>query len=106
MYQNRESSSSTDLTVGFLSGAAVGAALALLFAPKTGQAMRQDLSDGVSNLRDAINGYVEQMAERAGVEMDHLKGAVDSATAAVEKRVSSVIDSASETMRSSTQSRG
>lgn len=104
MYQNRESS--TDLTVGFLSGAAIGAALALMFAPKSGQAMRQDLSDGVTTLRDAINGYVEQMAERAGVEMDNLKGAVDAATAAVEKRVSSVIDSASDAMHASSESRG
>ncbi|MFN7984305.1 MAG: YtxH domain-containing protein [Vicinamibacterales bacterium] len=97
MYQNRESS--TDLTVGFLSGAAIGAALALMFAPKSGQAMRQDLSDGVSSLRDAINGYVEQMADRAGVGMDTLKDAVDAATASVEERVSSVIDSASGSMR-------
>jgi len=105
MYQNRESSSN-DLTVGFLSGAAIGAALALLFAPKSGQAMRQDLTEGVTNLRDAINGYVEQMAERAGVEMDNMKDAVDAATASVEKRVSSVIDAASEAMRTGPESRG
>ena len=103
---SRERETSSDLAVGLLSGVVIGAGLALLFAPKTGRAMRRDLSVGVTNLRDAIGTHFEQMAERAGVEFEHLRGAVDTATADVEKKARTVIESAAHAIRNTTDARG
>ena len=107
MHRYRETSrTSSNLAVGILSGVAIGAGLALLFAPKTGPTMRRDLSAGLTNMRDAIGTYFEQMAERAGVEFGHLGGAVETATADVEKKARTVIEAASDTIRTASDSRG
>ena len=103
---NRYRETSSDLAVGLLSGVAIGAGLALLFAPKTGSSMRRDLAAGLTNMRDGIGTYFEQMAERAGVEFGHLRGAVETATADVERQAQMVVESASDAIRTATDSRG
>lgn len=45
----------------FLWGAAVGAGLALLFAPRSGREMRQDLSDGARRLKETAEDKVRQV---------------------------------------------
>jgi len=63
-----ESDFSTQLTC-FLLGGAMGAACALLFAPKSGRELRGDLADvtrqGVDRARDKANEYYEVSRERA-----------------------------------------
>ena len=66
--------SKTQVVGCFLSGAAVGAAVALLFAPKTGAQTRKDirrfskkavtqLDDLQNDFREQINGGYEQVIE-------------------------------------------
>ncbi|MGC4086231.1 MAG: YtxH domain-containing protein [Vicinamibacterales bacterium] len=98
MYRERDTSS--EFALGLVAGAAIGAAVAFLCAPSTGRALRRELSAGASSLREAIGSYFEEMADRAGVEMEQLRAAVEEATTAVERKASSVIGSASEAFRS------
>ena len=66
--------------VGLLCGAAVGAALGVLFAPQTGVATRRDLKKSAERLsRRAMKLYdnasetVEQLAERGADVLDRTK---------------------------------
>jgi len=67
--------------MGLLCGAAVGAALGLMFAPQTGAATRRDLKKGADRLsRRAMKLYdnasetVEHIAERGADVLDRTKG--------------------------------
>jgi len=48
--------------VGFLFGAAVGAGLALLYAPRTGKETRQKLKDFSDRVADDMNKYADKFA--------------------------------------------
>ena len=54
-------------TIGVISGAVVGAGLALLFAPKSGAAFRSNIAESVEPLRAAIAKRYQDLADRAGV---------------------------------------
>lgn len=63
--QNRRGTSSNDLLPSlalFGAGLLVGAGLALLFAPKTGEELRENLGERLHEVRDRINGAAEQAA--------------------------------------------
>ena len=98
MYRN-DSDSGAGFTLGILAGAAIGAGLALLFAPKAGQALRSDIADSVDSLRAAVAERYQELAERAGVEFENLQETVESATDALETRAKAAVQSASRKTR-------
>ena len=102
MYRDRQSTSG--MGVGLLSGAIIGAGLALLFAPKSGRAMRDDLSRGVGGLREAIGEHFERLAEQAGVELRNLRATVEGVANDVESRAQEFVDTAAQKARSSVNS--
>lgn len=89
---HRSHHNGSDFAMGALTGALVGAGLALLFAPKAGADMRSDLSESVGSLRDAVSRRVRDLADRAGVELENMQDHVDRVTDAVEARAHEVID--------------
>lgn len=91
-YSDRDGSSG--FALGMLTGALVGAGLALLFAPKPGADVRSDLTESMGTLRDAVTRRVRDMADRAGVELENLQDSVDRVTHAVESTANDVINSA------------
>jgi gas vesicle protein len=64
----REDNISKGLIVGFLTGGIVGAAVALLYAPKSGRALRQDISKGAEDAYHGAENYLED-AHRKAVSM-------------------------------------
>ncbi len=75
-YENEDANASTKLTY-LLIGGGIGAILALLFAPKSGQELREDIADvtkkGIEkgketaeHLQEAAGDYYEVTRERAG----------------------------------------
>jgi gas vesicle protein len=75
-YEREEANASTKLTY-LLIGGGIGAILALLFAPKSGQELREDIADvtkkGIekgketaSHLQEAAGDYYEVTREKAG----------------------------------------
>ena len=56
---------SKGLLIGLLTGGTVGAALALLFAPKSGQELRSDISNLTNEYVDKVNEMLNSATERA-----------------------------------------
>lgn len=49
----------------FVFGAVVGAAVALAFTPKSGEELREDLSDRANDLSDRVNDSIERGKDAA-----------------------------------------
>ncbi len=58
-------------------GAAVGAGLALLFAPRSGRETRRDLARGLQNLRDMADETIDELRGEQGDEEKTLRSMVD-----------------------------
>ena len=75
-------------------------ALASKFAPKSGAALRSNIAESVEPLRAAIAKRYQDLADRAGVEIENLHETVDSATDVLEKRATAAVQSAARKLRS------
>jgi gas vesicle protein len=64
-YEREENSASTKLTY-LLIGGGIGAILALLFAPKSGQELREDIADATRKGLEKGKETATQLQERAG----------------------------------------
>ena len=90
MYQERDNGAA--ITIAVVSGALIGAGVALLFAPKAGHILRGDVAASMSGLRDAIAARCETLADRAGVSLDSLQATVEGAVEAVEAHAKRAIN--------------
>ncbi len=93
---------SANLAIGIVAGLALGAGVALLFAPKTGASMREDLGESVGTLRAAVGRRLRDLADRAGVEVADIGFSVDRATEAVESTAREMVKVAAQGIRSAT----
>ena len=71
---NRMGSGDGDgFVAGMAIGALVGAAVALIFAPKAGVAFRAEIGESAAALRDAVAERYQQLAARAGVTLEDVR---------------------------------
>ena len=73
----RHDSSGGGVMLAFLAGAVAGAAVALLFAPATGDEARQFLNDRAREGRDRANEVARQGREFLNRQRDTVKSAID-----------------------------
>ena len=64
-WSEQESAGNGMFLLGALAGALVGAGVALLMAPKSGAAVRRDLNEGFSTVKDAAARRYREVAEKA-----------------------------------------
>jgi gas vesicle protein len=57
---------------GLVAGAALGAGLAMYFAPKIRAEIQQRVADSAKDLGDTASGYYEQVSTRLGAAVDDL----------------------------------
>ncbi len=76
----------------FLTGAAIGAGLALLFAPQTGEETRKKIKDISDKLADDAKDNYEKITREAQKAIDSVKTTSDKAV----EQVKTFIDSAKE----------
>ena len=62
---SRESNLSKGLLIGFLTGSIVGAAVALLYAPKSGKELREDIKAKADEFRSDAEVQLEKAKEKA-----------------------------------------
>ena len=53
------------LLIGFLTGAAVGSIIALLFAPKSGKELREDIKNKSQDFMEDAENYVANAKDKA-----------------------------------------
>ncbi|MCS6807959.1 MAG: YtxH domain-containing protein [Bacteroidota bacterium] len=66
MANNHEHSFSKGLTLGMIIGGAVGALVALLFAPKSGRELRRDIAERSGELYDKASVFAQEQSEKIG----------------------------------------
>jgi gas vesicle protein len=69
-----EGYSSGSILISFVSGGIVGAGLALLFAPQSGDETRKKISVFADDLKDRTTDYVEKTKEKITSYVDEGKG--------------------------------
>ncbi len=62
---SKESNLSKGLLIGFLTGGIVGAAIALLYAPKSGKELRKDIKNKTDELLEDTEKYFDVAKEKA-----------------------------------------
>ena len=69
---------SKQIVKGFVAGAAIGAVVGLLFAPKSGSETRQLLGNKTQGVRSKAGGYITSLKNRGRQveEVESLNGAV------------------------------
>jgi gas vesicle protein len=73
------------VALAMLAGAAIGAGVALLYAPKAGAALRGDLGQSMGHLQDAVSARYQRLSERATAALEHAHDTAGRAVAAVEQ---------------------
>jgi gas vesicle protein len=81
----REEGSGASFALGLFAGAVIGAGVALLFAPKTGNETREILGQQYRGLADRVNEATETLKEQARERTQQI-------TSQLSDRVSSVTD--------------
>jgi gas vesicle protein len=81
-YDNRyehEGGSGASFVIGLLTGTVLGAGLGMLFAPKSGADLRNQLSEQAGNLANTAQEGYRRASETAGEWAEKGRGAVDKA---------------------------
>ncbi len=94
MYREEESGAS--FVLGMLTGAFVGAGVALLLAPKTGQEMRQQLGDQYRGLADRVGEQAQGIRDTANTLREQGRERVQQLTDQLSDRMSSSTSSSSD----------
>jgi|SwirhirootsSR2_FD_contig_31_8266632_length_455_multi_4_in_0_out_0_2 gas vesicle protein len=89
---NNEANSAGTFAIGVAAGLAIGAGLALLFAPKAGKELRQDLGESMDSVRRAVARRYRDLADRAGAEVENLEETAAKAAESVESGARQFID--------------
>ena len=95
MSQHDDGMSTATVLVSFFAGAALGAGLALLYAPKSGRETRDQITDLADDAVDKIKEYAKEAQEKIKTAFDEGKDAV------MEKKsiLSSAIEAGREAMQ-------
>ncbi len=78
--------SSSSFLIGLLSGAAIGAALGILFAPEKGEVTRKNLMKNAENLKDDLVEKMDEMKGYFNESMGHVKDKVDDIKEKIHKK--------------------
>jgi gas vesicle protein len=85
----REDQSGASFVLGMLTGAFVGAGVALLFAPKPGAEIRQQLGEQYRGLADRVGETTQSLRERAQPLYDQGRERVQQVASQLSDRTSS-----------------
>ena len=79
--------------VCFLAGAAIGAGLALLYAPQSGVETRKKIKETSGKVADDVKEQYEKISDEAKKSIEHVKIAADKAIANVKHFIDGAKDS-------------
>ena len=85
----REDQSGASFVLGMLTGAFIGAGVALLFAPKTGSEVRQQLGQQYRGLAERVNETTQSLREQTATLREQGRERVQQLTNQLSDRMSS-----------------
>ena len=91
------------IVIGLLAGGAIGAVLALLYAPKSGKELRADIKEKTDDLLDDAEGYVHAAKARAGEIVSEAKKRSDQLITDARKKAGSLIEDADKVLTDAKQ---
>ena len=91
MNRNEGAAGGAGFALGVIAGVVVGAGVALLFAPKPGRDLRQDLGEQMGSLGRAVKDKYRDLAQRAGAQLENVEAGV--------QRTADAVDTASRQFR-------
>jgi gas vesicle protein len=94
------------IVIGLLAGGAIGAVLALLYAPKSGKELRSDLREKADDLLDGAEGYVTAARATAGEIVTEAKRRSDQIITDAKKKAGTLIEDADKIILDARQKAG
>jgi gas vesicle protein len=82
------------LVIGVLAGGAVGALIALLYAPKSGRELRADIKEKADDLMEGADQYLTAAKSRAGEIVTEAKKRSDQLIADAKQKADSLLEDA------------
>lgn len=94
-----ERDSAVGFAAGLVTGAIVGAGVALILAPRSGAELREGVGESWITLRNAVGRRYRALADKAGVELENIQETIDQAADAIESSASAVVEAAASARR-------
>jgi len=82
------------LVIGLLAGGAIGALLALLYAPKSGKELRAEIRGKADDLIEGAEGYMDAARNRAGEIVSEARKRSDQLVTDAKKKADSLLSDA------------
>lgn len=91
---NEDSGIGKGLLIGFLTGAAVGSIVALLFAPKSGKELREDIKNKSQDFIEDADEYISKAKDKASQLINEGKKKSERLVADAKEKVDSLLGEA------------
>src|SRR6187397_2772834 len=88
----RDEGTGASFALGLFAGAVIGAGVALLFAPKTGNETREILGQQYRGLADRVNEATETLREQARERGQQISSQLSDRVSSVTDRLNSAVD--------------
>lgn len=98
MANSNENSYSKGLAAGIIIGGAVGAVLALLFAPKSGKELRQDIAERSGEVYDKASDFAVEQSRKMGEYVNEGKVRADELVRTARQQAGSLLSEAEHLM--------
>jgi gas vesicle protein len=87
------------LVIGLLAGGAIGAILALLYAPKSGKELRADIREKADEFRDDADEYLSTVRSKAGDIVTEAKKRSDSLISDAKRKAGTLLEDAENVLK-------
>lgn len=94
------------LVIGLLAGGAVGAIVALLYAPKSGRELRADIKERADEFRDDADEYLTTVRTKAGDLVSEAKKRSDSLISDAKRKADTLLVDAEKVLTDARQKSG
>ena len=91
---NEENNLGKGLLIGFLTGAAVGSIIALLFAPKSGKELREDIKNKSQDFIEDADKYISNAKDKASQLINDGKKKSEKLVADTKEKVETLLNEA------------
>ncbi len=91
---NQDNGMGKGLLIGFLTGAAVGSVIALLFAPKSGKELREDIKNKSQDFIEDADEYLSKAKDKASQLINEGKKKSEKLVADAKEKVDTLLDEA------------